>query len=248
MPGLPSMDPALAQLLCHLLLCGKPVQVILAADPEPGLMCLLNAWEPMVALGVRAGIMKQPINLGRLTTWLTPSHCHDTFMFVRRLQDLTMNDRRLTSHASVQEMGKSLIHYMLFITVFLTSTSVRAQSDEVREILKGVNRSWSDANELLERSARENRNYVSRLTCQELINEAKAFERRGDYWRNQDTVGSNPSARGSYEAAEMRYQEFNRRCWQELVTAMASCWQTNFTLAAPLSQLWHCQLASEIHC
>ena len=45
--AMPSMDQPLAQLLSHLMNCGEPVRVKLAAHPEPELMCILDVFEPV---------------------------------------------------------------------------------------------------------------------------------------------------------------------------------------------------------
>ena len=45
--AMPSMDPPLAQLLSPLMHCGETVRFKLAAHPEPELMCILDALEPV---------------------------------------------------------------------------------------------------------------------------------------------------------------------------------------------------------
>jgi hypothetical protein len=125
---------------------------------------------------------------------------------------LAMKNLQPTFHAVAPRRAWLCLNACSFLCLALSVSPVKAQSDEVRGILRDVNNSWNEGETLIQRGAQENRSYVSRLTCQQLINEAKTYERRGNYWMGQDTIGSNPSARGSFEAAEMRYQEYSRKC------------------------------------
>jgi hypothetical protein len=125
---------------------------------------------------------------------------------------LAMKNHQPVFHAFAPRKIWSYLNACSLLCIVLSLSPVKAQSDAVRGMIDDVNRSYSEGEALIRRGARENRSYVSRLTCQQLISEAKTFQRRGDYWMTQGTIGSNPSARGSFEAAEMRYQEYNRRC------------------------------------
>jgi hypothetical protein len=115
---------------------------------------------------------------------------------------------------AIKSQSRSIVLLLasLGMCVNLGASPSRAQSSEVNGINEFVRGAWREGGALIEGTRQSNRAYISGLSCQGLMSQARSEDRAGDYWSAQNLPYSNSRARGHYANVEMIWQEYNRRC------------------------------------
>ena len=95
------------------------------------------------------------------------------------------------------------------IQVTAYTSNANAQSSEVQQLNQTIRDISSEADNVINQSLKQERQYISRISCSQLMSEAIDYEKAGDYLAAQGYISQ---AQGYYNSGQRRADAYLRNC------------------------------------